>query len=76
MNRGLDKILAWGRHCWSRLTIPVPLKYEGTPAFNAGWRASDSGTPRRKNPHRTGSLEREAWFEGWDEQMKYEISLW
>jgi ribosome modulation factor len=55
---------------------PRILKYEGTPAFNAGRRASDAGVSRSKNPHREGSPEREAWFEGWLEQRRDDLSEW
>ncbi|WP_420914584.1 ribosome modulation factor [Burkholderia multivorans] len=60
----------------SAFGYPVPLKHEGTPAFNAGRRSCEAGVPRRRNPHREGTPEREAWFEGWDEQMKDELSVW
>ena len=60
---------------WTRLTVPVELKYRDTPAFNAGMRSCEANVSRRKNPHREGTPEREAWFEGWDEQMKDELSV-
>lgn len=60
---------------WRSLWTPRVLKYEGTPAFNAGRRACEGNMSRRRNPHRDGSSEREAWFEGWDEQMRDELSV-
>lgn len=43
------------------------------PQFLAGWKAYQAGTRIGDNPCEFGSTEYEAWEQGWNDAMSYEL---